>query len=133
MTRTGSHGSTSLPTAQEVRRQVARTRKELGRTVEALSSKVDASARAHDGMAGVKGQAGQAAARLRDAAAHVGRLAADQGKGKGKRKELDSLRGKAVQAAAAARSNRTAVIAAVGVLAGVLIVRRARRGTSRPR
>lgn len=131
MTRTGSHGSTSLPTAQEVRRQVVRTGKELGRTFEALSSTVNASGRARDGMAGARGQAGQAATRLRDAAAHVGRLAADQGKGGGK--GLESVRGKAAQAAGAARNNRTALIAAGGVLAGVLIVRRARRGTSRRR
>ncbi|WP_330300727.1 DUF3618 domain-containing protein [Streptomyces sp. NBC_00503] len=123
MTRNGSHGSTSLPTAEELLRQVERTRKELGRTVGALSSKVDAATRAHDGMAGVKGQVGQATARLRITAAHVGRFAADKGKGKG----LDSVRDKAVRAAA--RSNRTALIAAAGVLAGVLIVRRARRGT----
>lgn len=122
MTRTGSHGSTSLPTAQELLRQVARTRKELGRTVGALSSKVDAAARTHDGMAGAKGQIGQAAARLRDTAAHVGRFAAGKGKG------LDSVRDKAVRVAA--RSNRTVLIAAVGVLVGVLIVRRARRGTT---
>ncbi|MGW6710878.1 DUF3618 domain-containing protein, partial [Streptomyces sp. NPDC054956] len=97
MTKTRSHGSTSLPTAQELRRQFARTRTELGRTVEALSSKAGVSGRAHDGMAGVKGQVGRVTARLRDSAAHVRRLAADKDLGSVRGK----VRGKAVRAAAA--------------------------------
>ncbi|MFD9307927.1 hypothetical protein ACFWCB_35510 [Streptomyces sp. NPDC060048] len=125
MTIAGLNSGKSVPTAQEVRRQVARTRKELGRTVTALASKADAAVRAQGRTASSKRQVAQVTGRLRKAAAHVGRLAGE--------KNLDSLRGKAGRAASAARTDRTKVIAIGGVLAAVLLVRRtlrARRGPS---
>ncbi|MFI6001983.1 DUF3618 domain-containing protein [Streptomyces sp. NPDC051366] len=107
---TESHGTKSVPTAQVLFRQVAHTREALGRTIEALASKADVTARGKDATAAGKGQLAQVTGRLRDTAAHVRRL----------------LEGKTPDPGAA-RTNRTALIAAAGVLAGVLLVRRTRR------
>ncbi|WP_405497239.1 DUF3618 domain-containing protein [Streptomyces sp. NBC_00096] len=115
MTTTKSHGSTSVRTAQEVRRQFARTREELGRTVGALASRAGVTGRAHDRIAAVRGQVGQVTGRLRGTAPHP-------------------VPGRAGRAVATARSNSTALIVAGGALAGVLLLRRsgrARRGTPR--
>ncbi|WP_328296569.1 DUF3618 domain-containing protein [Streptomyces sp. NBC_00435] len=115
MTTTKSHGTASVRTAQEVRRQFARTRDELGRTVGALAGRAGVAGRAHDGIAAVRGQVGQVTGRLRGTARHT-------------------VRGRAGRAAATARSNGTALIAAGGALAGILLLRRtrrARRGTPR--
>ncbi|MFD6892835.1 DUF3618 domain-containing protein [Streptomyces sp. NPDC059957] len=109
MATTGLHGNKSVPSARALRRQAARTRKELGRTVEALVSRAGASGRVHE-----------TAERLREtAASHVGRLVED--------KKLDAARGGAVRAVTTARSHRTALITAAGVLAAALLARRSRR------
>ncbi|MFF1344331.1 DUF3618 domain-containing protein [Streptomyces sp. NPDC058290] len=107
---TQSHGTKSVPTAQELLRQVAHAREELGGTIEALVSKADVTARGKGATAAVKGQLAQVTGRLRDTAAHVGRL----------------VEGKTPDPGAA-RTNRTALTVAAGVLAGVLVVRRTRR------
>ncbi|MFF1414458.1 hypothetical protein ACFVX6_32500 [Streptomyces sp. NPDC058289] len=120
MTMAGIRGDTSVPTAQELRRQVTRTCKELGRTVTALASKAEQSAASNK-------QVAQVTDRLRDTAAQVGHQLGhlvDE-------TDLDSVRGKAGRAVTAARSNRTALLTAAGVLAVLLIrrTRRARRAT----
>ncbi|MFE9635775.1 hypothetical protein [Streptomyces sp. NPDC006463] len=102
MTITQSHGIKSVPTPAELGRQVAHAREEFGRTVEALVSRT----------AAVKEQ-------VRETASRAGRLAADM--------DLDSVRGKAGRAVTTARANRTPLIAATGVLAAALLVRRTRR------
>lgn len=109
MTTTGSHGNKSVPSAQALRGRAARTGRELGRTVEALISRAGAPARVHE-----------TAERLREtAASHVGRLGQD--------KKLGSVRGRAVRAATTARSHRTALFTAAGVLAAAVLARRSRR------
>ncbi|WP_327308866.1 DUF3618 domain-containing protein [Streptomyces sp. NBC_01298] len=109
MTTTGLHGNKTLPGARTLRRQAVRTRKELGRTVEALVSRAGSPARVQE-----------SAGRLRKtAASHVGRLVQDG--------KLDAARGKAVRAATAARSHRTALATAAGVLTAALLARRSRR------
>ncbi|MBT2449785.1 DUF3618 domain-containing protein [Streptomyces sp. ISL-43] len=127
MTTAGLVGNKSIPTTQEFRRQVARTREELGRTVAALASKADAAVRAQEKTASVKKQVAQVTGRLRKTATYVGRLVEDE--------NPDSVRAKARRAAATARgTDRTAWVAAGSVLAAALLVRRtrrARRGPSR--
>ncbi|MFJ7272418.1 DUF3618 domain-containing protein [Streptomyces sp. NPDC099050] len=109
MTTTGLHGDKILPGARALRRQAVRTRKEFGRTVEALVSKAGSSERVHE-----------AAGRLKEtAASHVGRLVEDG--------KLDSARGGAARVATALRSHRTAAVAAAAVLAAALLARRSRR------
>lgn len=100
---TNSHDKKSIPT----------TREEFARTVEALASK---SAEARE-------QVARATGRLRDTAVHVGRLVEE----KTPDVNLDSVRGKAGRAGAKARSNRTALIAAAGVLSAAVLARRSRR------
>ncbi|MCX5409575.1 DUF3618 domain-containing protein [Streptomyces sp. NBC_00335] len=108
-TATGLNANKSVPGARALRRQAARTRKELGRTVEALVSRAGSSSRVHETAERLRGTA----------ASHVGRLVED--------KNLDSVRGKAVRAATTARSHRTALLTAAGVLAAALLARRSRR------
>ncbi|MFF3214451.1 hypothetical protein ACFYYB_27830 [Streptomyces sp. NPDC002886] len=119
----GIRGDTSVPTAEELRRQVTRTCKELGRTVTALASKAEQSAAFNK-------QVAQVTDRLRDTAAQVGHQLGqlvDE-------TDLDSVRGKAGRAVNAARSNRTALLTAAGVLAVLFVrrTRRARRATQSP-
>ncbi|MEV6732867.1 MULTISPECIES: DUF3618 domain-containing protein [unclassified Streptomyces] len=89
---------------------MAHTREQLGGTIGALTAKADVTARVKDAAAAVKGQLAQVTGRLLDTAALVGRL----------------VEGKAPDPGTA-RTNRPALIAAAGVLAAVLLVRRTRR------
>ncbi len=94
--------------------------------VGALASKADA-AGTHERAVAVKEQVGRFAGRIRDTAAHVGRLVEDKTPAP-VRAGLVSARGQAGQAAARGRTRRTAWIGAAGVLtAAALLVRRTRR------
>lgn len=125
MTMTGLPGSKSVPSARALRRQAVRTGRELGRTVEAFVSKTGRSARVHEKGIFAKGGVVRTAGRLKKAAtSHAGRLAKD--------KKLDSARVRAVRAATMARSNRTVLIAAAGVLTAALLARRSRRARRDP-
>ncbi|MET9509701.1 DUF3618 domain-containing protein [Streptomyces flavidovirens] len=64
-------GDGSSPTPEELRAQVARTREELGRTVEALAAKADVKAQAQQKAAKVKGM-------VQDKAAHALHAAHDK-------------------------------------------------------
>ncbi|WP_028812669.1 DUF3618 domain-containing protein [Streptomyces flavidovirens] len=64
-------GDGSSPTPDELRAQVARTREELGRTVEALAAKADVKAQAQQKAARVKGM-------VQDKAAHALHTAHDK-------------------------------------------------------
>ncbi|MER5758771.1 hypothetical protein [Streptomyces sp. NPDC002082] len=123
MTMAGIHGDTTVASVQELRRQATRTCKELGRTVTALASKAEQTAASNK-------QVAQVTDRLRDTAAQVGHQLGhlvDE-------TDLDSVRGKVGRAVNAARSNRTALLTAAGVLALLLVrrTRRARRATQTP-
>lgn len=129
MTTTQWNGAKSVDTARALRRQAARTGKELGRTVEALVSKAGTSARVHEKTASAKGQLLRTAGRLKAAAGHAGRLVA--------RATPDPARGKAGRTRTGALGSRTALTATVGVVAAAAVLarwsRRARRGPSSPR
>ncbi|MER7734868.1 hypothetical protein ABTX80_28640 [Streptomyces erythrochromogenes] len=104
----------SVPAPKELRRQVARatgrlrdTAAHVGRLVEDKTPDP------------VRAGAFRTATRVRDTAARAGRLT-----GRG---NLDSARARAGRAAKLARSHRTALATAAGVLTAAVIARRSRR------
>jgi hypothetical protein len=64
----GAHGGAGGP--DELRRQIARTRAELGDTVEALAAKADVRARAREQVAGLRAKVGARTERLRGVTSH---------------------------------------------------------------
>lgn len=103
MTRTGSYGTTVLQATGRIRDTAAH----VARLVEDKTPDP------------VRDRAVRTATQVRDAASRAGKLAAHKSHGSG--------RGKAGWAALTTRSERSPMIAAAGVLAGALVVRRARR------
>ncbi|MET9699901.1 DUF3618 domain-containing protein [Streptomyces sp. NPDC006529] len=123
-------------TAAELRHQIEHTREELGRTVEALAHKADVKAQAKEKTAQVKEKTAEAkgkavavkdqavekaavvAGQLRESAEHAARRV--------KEKTPDPVLDTAGQAVAAARTNRTPLLALGGAVLVFLLVRRAR-------
>ncbi|MFD7461219.1 MULTISPECIES: DUF3618 domain-containing protein [unclassified Streptomyces] len=90
-----SHGKKTAPSPEELREQVARTRSELGDTVEAIAAKSDVKSRAQEKAAEVREQAAAKAGELRAKAAEVAHQVQD--------KLPEPVKDKASQAAGQAR------------------------------
>ncbi|CAM5318617.1 hypothetical protein SAVIM338S_00722 [Streptomyces avidinii] len=107
MTRTGSPGNTVLQATGRIRDKAAH----VARVVEDKTPDP------------VRDRALRTATQVRDAASRAGRIAAHKAQGTLHGKS----RGKSVRAALTGRSERSPMLAAAGVLATALLVRRARR------
>lgn len=103
MTRTGTPGNTVLQATGRIRDTAAH----VARLVEDKTPDP------------VRDRAVRTAAQVRDAASRAGRLAAHKARG--------SVHGKSARAAITGRSERSPMMAAAGVLAAALLVRRARQ------
>jgi len=112
--------STDTPTdPQALRAEIARTRADLGATVEALASKMDVKTRAQDTVADVTDQA---KAKVRELRTHVG-YAADSLAGQ-VRRGIETVRGSVGDADLPATVRRplpVTVIAAAAVAVGIMI------------
>ncbi|MFG2758053.1 DUF3618 domain-containing protein [Streptomyces wuyuanensis] len=114
---TGTPQDDAIPdTPDELAEEAQATREEFGHTLEALADKTDVKARAQERAGDIKTQVEHAAAEAKDRAAQAAHLLHDN--------TPEPL----LEAAGAARRNRTALLAAgAGVLLLVMLVRRATR------
>ena len=75
---TGDHGPTGAKGPDELRRQIERTRSELGDTVEELAGKMDVKGRARARAADLRDKAGALTVQLRSTAAQAGHTVQDK-------------------------------------------------------
>ncbi|MEU6211591.1 hypothetical protein ACN6AT_01880 [Streptomyces sp. JL4002] len=123
MTMMKPHRSPSAPGVEELRRHVTGARKGLGRTVGALASRAAHAAAKAQGSARDKDGVARLTAAMRDGAAHPRRLLRGT--------DRSPLRAGAGRVVRTARTHRTAVMTAAGVLTAAVLARRSRRASVR--